>query len=74
MARRYGIAKSLGFLVFALVCVVALVTQVGANVLLLGGMAGESVTDPGTLTLLGAAMVGAGVSTRRLFFARKRRL
>lgn len=56
----------------ALLAVVALVTPVGADILLRGGISRFSVTDPGTLVLLGAALVIVGVWTRRAFFGQRR--
>ena len=66
------ITKTLALVVVALFCIVALVTPVGASMLLRGGLAGSGVTDPGALTLLGASLVALGVWTRRLFFGKRR--
>ena len=49
----------------ALLCIAILAAPVAAS-------AGFVVTDPGPLVLLGAALVSAGVWTRRLFFAGRR--
>jgi len=64
------IAKTLALMVVALLCIVALVTPVGASMLLRGGLSGSGVTDPGTLMLLGAILVTVGVWTRRVFFGK----
>ena len=58
--------RTLGILFVTLFYVVALAAPVAAM------SAGFVVTDPGTLLLLGAALVGVGVWTRRLFFPHKR--
>jgi len=51
-----------------ILCVVALAAPVAA------ASAGFVVTDPGTLVLLGTALVGVGVCTRRLLLSRKKGL
>jgi hypothetical protein len=47
----------------------AFVTPVGAN-MLRGGISSFSMTDPGILALIGAAMISVGVWTRRVLFGR----
>jgi len=59
--------KMLGISILIL-CVVALAAPVAA------ASAGFVVTDPGTLVLLGTALVGVGVCTRRLLLSRKKGL
>lgn len=50
---------------------VALVTPGGADVLR-GNISRLSVTDPGTLGLLGAALISLGVWTRRTLLSQRR--
>jgi hypothetical protein len=57
----------------AVLCVVALVTPVGANMLFRGEV-GFNVTDPAALILLGAALICVGIWTRSFFSDRKREL
>lgn len=66
------ITKRLGLFVAVLLVGGAFVTPVGAN-MLRGGISGFSVSDPGTLALLGAAMISVGVWTRRVLFSRASR-
>jgi len=66
------ITKKLGLFVAVLLVGGACVTPVGAN-MLRGGISGLSVTAPGTLALLGAAMISVGVWTRRVLFGRASR-
>jgi hypothetical protein len=63
--RSFLIGKTLGIALLSLICMVAVAAPVAA------ASAGLVVTDPGTLTLLGAALVAIGVWTRRLFFSQK---
>jgi hypothetical protein len=51
----------------ALLAIVLLVTPVGADILRGGISRLGAVTDPGTLMLLGAALVVLGVWSRRTF-------
>jgi len=63
--------KALGVASAAFLCLVALATPVGASMLRRGGLEGFGVTDPGSLTLLGAALIGMGVWARRLLSPRR---
>ena len=68
--RRIAISKTLKVLFLTLVSIVVLAkaaTAIGSW-LPVPGNGGFVVTDPGTLLLLGAGLVGLGVGTRRLFF------
>jgi hypothetical protein len=69
--KSLDIVKTLALVVVALLCIIALVTPVGANMLFRGGLAGSGVTDPGALTLLGASLVTVGVWTRRVLFSKR---
>ena len=66
LRERISPLKTLGIASLALFCIVALAAPVAAT------SAGFVVTDPGTLGLLGAALVSVGVWTRRLFFTRRK--
>jgi len=64
--RKELTTKTVGISFVTLVCVVALAAPSAAM------SVGFVVTDPGTLFLLGAALVSVGVWTRRLFFPTRR--
>jgi len=59
------IRNTIGTALLGLVCVLAVAAPVAAT------SVGLVVTDPGTLTLLGAALIGMGVWMRRSFFSRQ---
>lgn len=67
---RSAISKTLKILCLTFVSIVVLATAATAiaSAILLERKTGFVVTDPGTLLLLGTALVGLGVGTRRLFF------
>jgi hypothetical protein len=60
------ITKALGILSVTLICIVVLTAPLGATA------RGFVVTDPGTLVLLGTALVSVGLGTRKLFRSQKR--
>jgi hypothetical protein len=61
------VTKTLGILSVTLICVVVLTTPVRATA------AAFVVTDPGTLAVLGTALVSVGLGTRKLFRSQKRK-
>ncbi len=65
--REELITKTLGILSVTLICVVVLTTPVRATA------AAFVVTDPGTLVVLGTALVSVGLGTRKLFRSQKRK-
>lgn len=67
------ISRTVALLSIAVVCVVALVTPVMAD-MLFGREASFSLTEPAALILLGAALICVGLWTRWYFFDRKRGL
>jgi hypothetical protein len=69
--ETFIIKKTLQLSVAALLAVVAIVTPVGANIVR-GGILRFSVTDPGTLVVLGACLVIVGNWTRRTLFKQRR--
>jgi len=69
--KTLDIVKTLALMTIAVLCIIALVTPVGASMLLRGGLAGSGVTDPGPLLLLGATLVTIGVWTRRVLFGQR---
>jgi len=61
--RRWRITRTAVLLSIAVLCVVALVTPVAAN-MLLRGETRFNLTDPSALILIGAALISLGMRKR----------